>query len=103
MVQYEPPGGYRPAELGTLIDEKVDLRDIVATVIDLGVRGYLRIEEESEEGWFSDSTTTRLIKLRDADADLRGYEETILSGLFESGDDVALEDLETKFYSTSAT
>ena len=99
MVQYEPPGGYRPAELGTLIDEKVDLRDVVATVIDLGVRGYLRIEEESEEGWFSDSTTTRLIKLREADADLRGYEETILNGLFESGDDVVLEDLEAKFYS----
>jgi len=99
MVQYEPPGEYRPAELGTLIDEKVDLRDIVATVIDLGVRGYLRIEEESEEGWFSDSTTTRLIKLRAADDDLRGYERTILEGLFESGDDVVLEDLETKFYS----
>ena len=99
VVQYEPPGGYRPAELGTLIDEKVDLRDIVATVIDLGVRGYLRIEEESKQGWFTDSTTTRLIKLREADDDLRGYEATILAGLFESGDDVALEDLETKFYS----
>lgn len=99
VVQYEPPGGYRPAELGTLIDEKVDLRDIVATVIDLGVRGYLRIEEESKEGWLRESTTTRLIKLREADDDLRGYEETILTGLFESGDDVALEDLETKFYS----
>ncbi len=98
-VQYEPPGGYRPAELGTLIDEKVDLRDIVATVIDLGVRGYLRIEEETKDGWFTDSTSTRLIKLRDADAELRGYEEVIFEGLFASGDDVALEDLEAKFYS----
>jgi uncharacterized membrane protein YgcG len=99
MVQYEPPGGYRPAELGTLIDERVDLRDIVATVIDLGVRGYLRIEETTESGWLSESTTTRLIKLREPDADLRDYEKTILDGLFESGDDVSLDDLQTKFYS----
>ncbi len=99
MVQYEPPGGYRPAELGTLIDEKVDLRDIVATVIDLGVRGYLRIEETTEDGWLKDTTTTRLIKLREDGDDLRGYETTIFEGLFETGDDIALEDLETKFHS----
>ena len=45
VVNYEAPDGLRPAEVGTLIDEKVDLRDISATIIDLAVRGYLRIEE----------------------------------------------------------
>lgn len=103
MVEYEPPGGFLPAELGTLIDEKVDLRDVVATVIDLGVRGYLRIEEETVDGWFRDSTKTRLVRVNPADDGLRDYERTILDGLFESGDDVALEDLETKFYTHVAT
>ena len=31
--------------MGTLIDERVDQRDIAATVVDLAVRGYLRIEK----------------------------------------------------------
>ena len=39
------PTDLTPAEVGTLIDEQVDLRDISATIIDLAVRGYLKIEE----------------------------------------------------------
>ena len=45
VVNYESPDGLTPAEVGTLIDEKVDLRDISATIIDLAVRRYLKIEE----------------------------------------------------------
>ena len=80
MVRYEPPENYRPAELGTLIDEKVDLRDIVATVIDLAVGGYLRIEETVEEGWWSDTTNTTFQRLKPADDALRLYEKSILEG-----------------------
>lgn len=98
MVRYEPPENYRPAELGTLIDEKVDLRDIVATVIDLAVGGYLRIEETVEEGWWSDTTNTTFQRLKPADDALRLYEKSILEGLFESGERVAIDDLKTKFY-----
>src|SRR5262249_31439582 len=45
VVNYEPPDGMTPAEVGTLIDERVDLRDISAMIIDLAVRGYLKIAE----------------------------------------------------------
>ena len=45
-VQYEPPGGMTPAEAGTLLDERADMRDVMATLVDLAVRGYLRIEEQ---------------------------------------------------------
>src|ERR1041384_5341174 len=44
-VQYEPPNTMTPAEAGTLIDNSADMRDITATLVDLAVRGYLRIEE----------------------------------------------------------
>ena len=53
VVQYDAPDGLRPAEVGTLIDERVDLRDISATIIDLAVRGYLTIREVKTEGWFT--------------------------------------------------
>lgn len=45
IVQYEPPKDLTPAEVGTLIDERADVADIVATVIDLAVRGFLKIRE----------------------------------------------------------
>jgi uncharacterized membrane protein YgcG len=45
MPQYEAPEGMSPAEVGTLMDFTLDPRDLSATIIDLAVRGYLRIEE----------------------------------------------------------
>ena len=53
VVNYEPPDGLGPAEVGTLVDERVDLRDISAVIIDLAVRGYLKIEEVGSNSWFS--------------------------------------------------
>ena len=42
---YEPPPGMSPAEAGTLIDDTIHPRDITSTIVDLAVRGYLKIEE----------------------------------------------------------
>ena len=52
MVQYEPPEDLTPAEAGTLIDNAADMRDITATMVDLAVRGYIRIEEREESKLF---------------------------------------------------
>ena len=41
-VRFDPPVGMRPGQLGTLIDEKADPRDVTATLVDLAVRGYLQ-------------------------------------------------------------
>jgi hypothetical protein len=51
-VQYEPPEGMSPAELGTLVDHKAEMHDITATLVDLAVRGYLLIEEKEEKRFF---------------------------------------------------
>lgn len=44
-VQFNPPPGVQPGLVGTVIDESADTLGMSATVIDLAVRGYLRIEE----------------------------------------------------------
>ncbi len=44
-VQFTPPEGVGPGMMGTLIDKKADLRDVTATIINLAVRGYLRVEQ----------------------------------------------------------
>ena len=46
--QYEPPKGMCPAEAGTLIDDTTHPRDITSTIVDLAVRGYIKIEETAE-------------------------------------------------------
>lgn len=51
-VQYDPPTGLTPAEAGTMMDESVDMRDITATIVDLAVHGYVKIEEKEENVLF---------------------------------------------------
>ena len=43
--------------MGTLVDESADMRDITASIVDLAVRGYIVIEEHTNErmmGLFKD-------------------------------------------------
>ena len=49
-VEFVPPDGLRPGQVGTLVDFKANPLDVTATIVDLAVRGYLMIEELSEAG-----------------------------------------------------
>ena len=94
-VEFEPPEHLRPGELGTLIDFDAGTLDVTATIIDLAVRGYLKIEEVDKE-WYQfkhDWTLTKLPK----DGELRQYERSLYSGLFKDGDEVKLSDLKNTF------
>jgi uncharacterized membrane protein len=97
VVEYEPPDGLAPAEIGTLIDERVDLRDLTATFIDLAVRGYLTIREIKQAGMFTASTDYEFTKKRGPE-DLKTFERDLFEKLFSTGDQVLLSDLKTKFY-----
>lgn len=97
VVNYESPDDLRPAEVGTLVDEKVDLRDISATIIDLAVRGYLRIEAMEKGSWFSSGNDYRFIKLKPAKG-LKSFEQRLYNQIFNSGDQVSLGDLQEKFF-----
>ncbi|MFM9058797.1 MAG: DUF2207 domain-containing protein [Planctomycetaceae bacterium] len=52
VVQYGPPAGLGPAEVGTLIDNTPDNRDLMAGLVDAAVKGVVRIRETSPRGWF---------------------------------------------------
>jgi uncharacterized membrane protein YgcG len=94
-VAFAPPEGLRPGQIGTLLDEQASVVDVTATIVDLAVRGYLRIDELERGHWFS-SRDWQLVKLRD-DADLLLYEIELFTGLFEYGDTVALSSLKKNF------
>jgi Predicted membrane protein (DUF2207) len=97
VVGYEPPDGLAPAEVGTLIDERVDLVDISATIIDLAVRGYLKIEEVEAGGWFSSGGEYRFVRLRGPEG-LKPFERKLHEKLFGNRQTVLLSDLREKFY-----
>jgi len=102
--QYKPPKGMSPAEVGTLMDNYPDLRDITATLVDLAVRGYLRIEERETEAWLGLSSKTEytfiLLKGEPQWRELPPHENQLLGAVFSHGDvdSVDLADLENEFY-----
>jgi uncharacterized membrane protein YgcG len=97
-VEFAPPLGLRPGQIGTLVDEVANTLDVTATVIDLAVRKYLVIEEIPKKGWFG-KPDWKLTKLRDPDGELLEFERELLDGLFEDGQEVELSSLRTQFVS----
>ena len=75
-----------PGETGTLVDEKADMSDITATIVDLARRGYIRILEP-KKGEFSLEKITKTVK----GETLRMHEETLMNGVFKSGDLINLK------------
>jgi uncharacterized membrane protein YgcG len=85
-VEYVPPEDIRPGQVGTLIDEVANPLDVTATIVDLAVRGYLRIEEIPKR-WMFGKPDWRLVKLKEVDDSLIRYESLLLDGLFEDADE----------------
>ncbi|MGH7503723.1 MAG: DUF2207 domain-containing protein [Longimicrobiales bacterium] len=101
--RYEPPSGFVPAEAGTLIDASPDMRDVTATLVDLAVRGFIRIEETDEKQFFgllsNQVFTFHLVRGREEWAGLREFERELLDALFKGSKRVVnTEDLENSFY-----
>ena len=94
-VEYMPPEGLRPGLVGTLFDETAHPLDVTATIVDLAVRGYLRIEEIEGKGLFG-KDDWRLKRLKPSDG-LEVYEKLLLDSLFEDGDETLLSDLRGDF------
>lgn len=85
---YDPPETsagrvFSPAETGTMIDEKVDNREIVAMMVDLARRGYLKIIEKGENHFL-------LRKIKEP-ADLDEIEKDFIEGIFNTSDEVDLK------------
>lgn len=102
-VQFAPPADVRPGELGTLVDEKADPIDVTATLIDLAVRGFLRIEEVPRSNPKKKPKDWTLVAL-DAPAGqtLLPYEQLLLDEVFSGRNAVKLSDLSTTFASSMA-
>jgi uncharacterized membrane protein YgcG len=96
----EPPDSLPPGILGTLLDERADMRDVVATVIDLARKGYMSIEETEKAGILTLGGKDHVFRKTDqSESELEQVEREVLSGIFRGGkQEVRLSDLRNKFY-----
>lgn len=101
-VQFQPPQGVRPGEVGTLVDEKADPVDVTATLVDLAVRGWLRIEEVPRSNPKKKAKDWTLVQLKNKDGSLLPYEDELLASIFASSTSVKLSDLKTTFAASMA-
>ena len=105
-AQYNPPEGLSPSEVGTLIDNSVDMRDITAAIVDLAVRGYLSIEEKDKSsmmGLVHDKDYVFHLKKPSAEwNDLKPHERELMTGIFSggasAGQAIPLSSLHNQFY-----
>jgi uncharacterized membrane protein len=99
--QYEPPQGMCPAEAGTLLDDAIHPRDITSTIVDLAVRGYIKIEEKVDTFlvFHHKDYLFHLLKPREQwSTDLTPHERVMLENIFVSGNETRLSDLKNRFY-----
>jgi uncharacterized membrane protein len=104
-AQYEPPNQLTPGEVGTLVDNSADMRDITASIVDLAVRGYIVIEEHQRDrmlGLMHDKDYNFIVQKDRAEwAKLKPHEQTLLEGMFTTGtvgESVSMSSLENHFY-----
>ncbi|MBN1968077.1 MAG: DUF2207 domain-containing protein [Candidatus Delongbacteria bacterium] len=94
-VEFYPPENFSPAEIGYIIDGRVDNNDVTSLIIYWAEKGFLDIEQSKG------TKSLTLIKKKDPDSSFKDYEKRMFRALFKSGGDkVNLDDLVNSFYKT---
>jgi uncharacterized membrane protein len=101
IAEYGPPDNLSPSEMGTLVDERADLHDISATIINLAVRGFLKIRVLQDKKTLFKSPDYEFIRQKKTKAGetLIPFEQKIMNSIFGGDTKKKLSDLENKFYS----
>lgn len=92
-VEFYPPEGMTPAEIGYVIDGVIDNKDIVSMITYYASKGYLSIQE------YEAMKTTKFMvkKLKDIDSSEKRFAKTFFNAIFESGDRIKLDELPEDF------
>lgn len=82
IAEYEPPENMSPIEIGSILNRGWRAKNsIPATIINLAVKGYLKIEKIEKTGIFS-KTDYKFIKVNKEIKDLYGAEEILFENIF---------------------
>lgn len=89
----------RPALAGTIDTARVERDDVVATIFDLAIRKYIKLEEtKTVRNLLPDLVEHKIIKLKGDDGKLNKYEKDLFDFIFATGDKVNISDLRLTFH-----
>ncbi|MEG1163866.1 MAG: DUF2207 domain-containing protein [Anaerovoracaceae bacterium] len=95
-VEFYPPDGMTPAEIGYIVDGMVDNADMTSLIMYLAYKKYITITEYKKEKF-------QLKKIADIDSKEKAFVKTFYDGLFQQGDTIKLDDLDESFGETYLT
>jgi len=86
---YHPLDGLSPSEVGTIVDERVNIHDVVAEIIELARIGFIKIEQINVKKLIGKSAEYAFIKTDKYNDDkekgkLKDYQKYLLKELFRS-------------------
>ena len=92
----EPPDDLAPGIAGTLLDEQANMRDIIATLVDLAQRKIISITEEKTGK--SRAERDFIYRYENRKLPVSYFEKHLLASLFSRRSDVRLSDLKHRFH-----
>jgi uncharacterized membrane protein len=107
VPQYDPPDGLKPLQIDGLVDFSAGTTGITATIIDLAVRGYIRIIETKQDKRLRKDTLSYNLQLLNTDFSGLGTDEkTLMNALFGTPEKDKIIDIsaqKNKLYTTVST
>lgn len=88
---FASPKDYSPSSISYIAKESYETNKITASVIDLAIKGYLRIDERASQGMFSSKANYTLTKLKQDYSELYPEEKALMQGLFSGSDVVQID------------
>ena len=96
VAEYDPPDGLLPIEVGTIVDRKVDMADVSSVIMDLAIKGYLKIRYTVRQmKLWPDKKDFELVKLKDGSDLQHPAYQIVFNMLFTARESVSLSDLQS--------
>ncbi|MGX8774596.1 MAG: DUF2207 domain-containing protein [Bacillota bacterium] len=89
-VEFHPPKGVTPAEIGLIIDGVLDKKDMVSMFVYFAHKGYMKIEETAKKKF-------TFTKTREIDTHEKMFAKLLFNGLFQYSDIVSTPTLNEGF------
>lgn len=88
---FASPEGYSPSSLSYIAKESYQTNKVTASIINLAIHGYLRIDEEGGGGFLSSGKHYNLTRLKADTSDLYKEDRALMERLFAKGDKVTID------------
>lgn len=81
---YSPIAGLTPSQIGTIIDQRVDTKDVVAEIVELARLGYFQIKKVTKKRFIGTSNDYAFISNGKDLTNLNNYQKYLFESLFNS-------------------